>query len=144
MNLLNNSTLVTYENQVHPATLQKKGGECHYYILKKRLTFRRVLEDASVIVRPGGDFEVHFAADGSLRVARHALQHAVVVLARLRDVQMPHSIVGQLVTSSLLIFEQKKIIFKDSKILKDAQNLSKMLDIPKFKIRFITYFPTSS
>ncbi len=107
--------------------------------LKKRLTFRRVLEDASVIVRPGGDFEVHFAADGSLRVARHALQHAVVVLARLRDVQMPHSIVGQLVTSSLLIFEKKKnILIKDSKILKDAQNLSKMLDIPKFKIRFLT------
>ena len=97
-----------------------------------------MLEDASVIVRPGGDFEVHFAADGSLRVARDALQHAVVVLARLRDVQMPHSIVGQLVTSSLLIVKKKLI--KDSKILKDAQNLSKMLDIPNFKILFYFFF----
>jgi len=56
-----------------------------------------------MIVIAWRDFEVHFATGLTLRVASHHLQNTVVVLARLGDVQMPHTVVRQLVSRSLLI-----------------------------------------
>lgn len=52
----------------------------------QRLTFRRVLEESTVVVIAWRDFEVYFATGLTLRVASHHLQNTVIVLARLGDV----------------------------------------------------------
>lgn len=60
-----------------------------------------------MVVVAGRDFELHDAAGRSLRVAGHHFQFAVVVLARLGDVQVPHAVVRQLVSSALDRQKQK-------------------------------------
>ena len=55
-----------------------------------------------MIVVAGRHFKFHDAAGRSLRVAGNHFQFAVVVLASLGDVQMPHAVVRQLVASALM------------------------------------------
>ena len=49
-----------------------------------------------MVVRPGRHFEFDGAAGGALGIAGDDFQFPVVVLARLGDVQVPHSVVSQL------------------------------------------------
>ena len=67
----------------------------------QRLTFWRVFKKSTMIVVAWRHFEVNFAACLTLRVAGYYFQDTVVVLARLGDVQMPHTVVSQLVARSL-------------------------------------------
>lgn len=55
-----------------------------------------------MIVSAGCHFELDDAAGRSLGVAGHYFEFAIVVLARLGDVQVPHTVVRQLVASALI------------------------------------------
>lgn len=54
-----------------------------------------------MIVGTGRHFQFDRATGLTLRVAGNHFQFTIVVLARLGDVQMPHAVVSQLVTSAL-------------------------------------------
>lgn len=54
-----------------------------------------------MIVSTGCHFELDDAACRSLGITGHHFEFAIVVLAGLRDVQVPHTVVRQLVASAL-------------------------------------------
>ena len=57
-----------------------------------------------MVVASWQNFELDRATGLTLRVASHDFQFTLVVLTRLGDVQMPHSVISQLVASTLQIF----------------------------------------
>ena len=60
-----------------------------------------MFQHVAVVISARRDLELDGAAGRADRVPGDDLERAVVVLARLRDVQVPHAVVRQLVASAL-------------------------------------------
>lgn len=60
-----------------------------------------MLQDVAVVVGARHDLQLDGAARRADRVPGDDLERAVVVLARLRDVQVPHAVVRQLAAGAL-------------------------------------------